>query len=139
MKLSKYYFIVLVLIAAASAQAQVAVIVNKSVSENSISSGKLNDIYSLRLKTWGSGKEIVPVTLKSDNEATHKFFGTFGKSLMEMKKLWMKLQLTGEGQPPAGLSSEEEVVSKVASTPGAIGFVSSDKVNGSVKVLLTIK
>jgi ABC-type phosphate transport system substrate-binding protein len=56
-----------------------------------------------------------------------------------MKKLWMKVQLTGEGQPPTGVGSEDEVLSKVASTPGAIGFVSSDKVNGSVKVLLTIK
>jgi ABC-type phosphate transport system substrate-binding protein len=139
MKLSKYYFIVLVLIAAASTQAQVAVIANKSVSESSISSGKLNDIYSLRAKTWGNGKEIVPVTLKSENESVKKFFSAFGKSLMEMKKLWMKLQLTGEGQPPASVGSEDEVVSKVASTPGAIGFVSSDKVNSSVKVLLTIK
>jgi ABC-type phosphate transport system substrate-binding protein len=139
MKLSKYYFIVLVLIAAASAQAQVVVIANKSVSESSISSGKLNDIYSLRTKTWSSGKEIVPVTLKSDNEITKKFFSAFGKSLMEMKKLWMKIQLTGEGQPPAGVGSEDDVISKVASTPGAIGFVSASKVNASVKVLLTIK
>ena len=139
MKLIKYYLMCLIIIAAASAQAQVAVIANKSVSESSISSGKLVDIYCLRAKTWGNGKEIVPVTIKSDNETTQKFFSALGKSSMEMKKLWMKLQLTGEGQPPAGVGSDDEVLSKVASTPGAIGFVSSDKVNSSVKVLLTIK
>jgi len=139
MKFYKYLIAAFIVFGAVAVQAQVAVIANKSVSEGSISSGKLGDIYSLRLKTWGNGKAIVAVTLKSDDETTQKFFGAFGKSLMEMKKLWMKLQLTGEGQPPAGVGSEDEVVSKVASTPGAIGFVNADKVNGSVKVLFTIK
>jgi ABC-type phosphate transport system substrate-binding protein len=139
MKLSNYYFVILILLAAASVQAQVVVIANKSVSESSISSGKLNDIYSLRLKTWSNGSTIVPVTLKSDNDDVQKFFGSIGKSNMEMKKLWMKIQLTGEGQPPVGVGSEDDVLSKVASTPGAIGFISADKVNSSVKVLFTIK
>jgi ABC-type phosphate transport system substrate-binding protein len=139
MKLFRYFIIAFVLFTALNVNAQVAVIANKSVSESSINTGKLGDIYSLRLKTWGSGSAIIPVTLKSDNEDVQKFFSAIGKSNMEMKKLWMKLQLTGEGQPPVGFGSEDEVLSKVASTPGAIGFISADKVNGSVKVLLTIK
>jgi ABC-type phosphate transport system substrate-binding protein len=58
---------------------------------------------------------------------------------MQIKKVWMKLQLTGEGQAPEGLGSDDEVVSKVASTPGAIGYVDAAKVNDNVKVLLEIK
>jgi ABC-type phosphate transport system substrate-binding protein len=118
--------------------AQVAVIANKSVSENAITTGKVGEIYTLKAKTWSDGKAIVPVTLKSDNAETQKFFGAFGKSFLEIKKLWMKLQLTGEGQPPEGFGSEEDIINKVASTAGAIGFVGADKVNNKVKVLLTI-
>lgn len=55
-----------------------------------------------------------------------------------MKKLWMKQQLTGEGIAPEALGSEDEVLNKVASTPGAIGFIDAKKVNDKVKVLLTI-
>ena len=139
MKLYKFLIAAIIFLAAVAAQAQVAVIANKSVSESSVSASKLADIYFLRAKSWGNGSAIVPVTLKSDNEDVQKFFSAMGKSSMEMKKLWMKLQLTGEGQPPVGVGSEDDVISKVASTPGAIGFVSADKVNGSVKVLLTIK
>jgi len=139
MKLYKYLIMAFMLLLAGQSYAQVAVIANKSVSESSVSTSKLTDIYFLRAKAWSNGSSIVPVTLKSDNEDVQKFFSSMGKSSMEMKKLWMKLQLTGEGQPPVGVGSEEEVLSKVASTPGAIGFVSADKVNGSVKVLLTIK
>jgi len=139
MKLYKFLIAAIILFAAVATQAQVAVIANKSVSESSVSMSKLTDIYFLRAKAWGNGSSIVPVTLKSDNETVQKLFSAMGKSSMEMKKLWMKLQLTGEGQPPVGVGSEEEVLSKVASTPGAIGFISADKVNGSIKVLLTIK
>jgi ABC-type phosphate transport system substrate-binding protein len=139
MKFYKYLIMVFMLLLASQSYAQVAVIANKSVSESSVSISKLTDIYCLRAKTWSNGKAIVPLTLKSDNETTQKFFGAVGKSSMEMKKLWMRIQLTGEGQPPESAGSEDDVVSKVASTPGAIGFVSADKVDSSVKVILSIK
>lgn len=138
MKLYKYLIAAFMLLMSSQAFAQVAVIANKSVGESSISSSKLTDIYSLRTKAWSNGNAIVPVTIKSDNGTVQKFFGSIGKSSMEMKKIWMKLQLTGEGQPPEAVNSEDDVLEKVASTPGAIGFVSADKVNSKVKVLLTI-
>lgn len=118
--------------------AQVAVIANKSVADSKITVSKAAEIYLLKSKTWSDGKGVVPFTLKTDNDASSKFFGAVGKSSMELKKVWMKLQLTGEGQAPEGLGSEDEILSKVASTPGAIGFVSASKVNDNVKVLLTI-
>ena len=123
---------------AANMSAQVAVIANKSVADSKIDVSKVTEIYLLKAKTWSDGKAIVPFTLKSDNDASNKFFDAIGKSSMEMKKVWMKLQLTGEGIAPEGLGSEDEVLNKVASTPGAIGFVSASKVNDKVKVLLTI-
>ncbi len=138
MKLNKIYMLLLTLLFTASSYSQVVVIANKSVPENSISINKLTDIYLLRAKTWSNGNAIVPFTIKSDNAEVDKFFSKLGKSYEDMKKLWLKMQLTGEGQPPAALDSDDDVVNKVASTPGAIGFVSAGKVNGNVKVLLKI-
>ncbi len=138
MKAYKFLFMALVLLAGAAAQAQVVIIVNKSVPEGSITASKLNDIYSLRQKTWSDGKPIVPLTLKSDNEVSEKFYGALGASSMEMKKVWMRDQLTGEGKPPESMGSTDEILEKVASTPGAIGFIEASKVNAKVKVLLTI-
>lgn len=138
MKTCRYLLVALALFASTVAQAQVAVIANKSVPEGSISISKLDDIYSLRQKTWSDGKAIVPLALKSDNEVTQKFYDALGSSSMEMKKLWMRAQLTGEGQPPEGMGSTDEILEKVESTPGAIGFVEASKVSGKVKVLLKI-
>ena len=139
MKIYKFYVLVLIMFFAGSVYTQVAVIANKSVPENSITSSKLEDIYTLRAKTWSDGKAIVPFTIKSETEIVDKFFSAIGKSNSEIKKIWMKIQLTGEGQAPEGLGSEDDVLNKVASTPGAIGFVDAKKVNGNVKVLLEIK
>lgn len=138
MKFFKYYIIAGLLFASINSYAQVAVIANKSVPEGSISASKINEIYSLKAKTWSNGTAITTFTLKADNDASKKFFGSLGKSSMEMKKMWMKLQLTGEGQPPVNCDSEEQVVDKVSSTTGGIGFVSADKVSDKVKVLMKI-
>jgi len=119
--------------------AQVAVIANKSISESSISTSQLTDIYLSKTKVWADGTKIIRFTLKSDDETSSKFFGAVGKSFADLKKLWMKLQLTGEGQAPEALGSDDEVLNKVASTAGAIGFVKAGKLNDKVKILLTIK
>ena len=138
MKVFKYYIIAILLFASMNAYAQVAVIANKSVADASISSSKVESVYMLKDKAWSDGKGVILFTLKSDNGTVEKFFSSFGKSSSDMKKMWMKAQLTGEGMAPEALGSEDEVVNKVASTPGAIGYVDAKKVNGNVKVLLTI-
>lgn len=138
MKIYKFFMAAFLFFIAVNLSAQVAVIANKSVPEGSISASKASDIYSLKTKTWSNGSAMVLHTLKTDNDASNKFFGAIGKSSMEMKKLWMKLQLTGEGQAPINCDSEDQVIDKVASSAGGIGFVSANKVNDKVKVLLTI-
>lgn len=138
MKAIKIIILITALFLAADSYAQVTVVANKSISENSLTVSKLTDIYFLRAKSWSNGQAIVPFTLKTDNQVTDKFFSAIGKSNTEMKKIWMKLQLTGEGQAPASLGSDEETLNKVASTPGSIGFVDSKNVNDKVKTLLTI-
>lgn len=133
-------FLLTVLLAASFgivSNAQTAVIANKSISENSINKSKLSDIYMSKTKTWGDGTKIIRFTHKTEN-LNEKIFEAVGKPIAEMKKLWMKIQLTGGGQAPEALGADEEMINKVSSTPGAIGYIDSKKVNDKVKVLLII-
>ena len=132
-------FIVLLIVSVISVKAQVVVIVNKSVPVSSITAAKLLDIYSMSTKDWGNGTKIVVIDKKSDDDAKSKFYGYMGKPVAEMKKIWMRVQLSGEGKAPEALGSDEDIVKKVASTPGAIGYVHADKATGDVKVIATIK
>jgi hypothetical protein len=51
----------------------------------------------------------------------------------------LKKQFSGEAKAPESLSSDDDVIKKVASTSGAIGYVKSSSVHGPVKVLQEIK
>ena len=117
-------------------QAQVSVITNKSVSET-INTSKLANIYSLTVTKWSDGSKIV--VLDNNSETKNNFYKELGKDQLSLKKEWMKKQLTGEAKAPESLGSDDDVINKVASTPGAIGFVKSSSVTGNVKVILELK
>lgn len=120
-----------------AAHAQVAVIVNKSVGAASLSAAQCGAIFSLDNKTWPNGDKVV--VFDSKNSTTKgKFFGFIGKTDGELKKIWMRVQLSGGGKAPESLGSDEEIVAKVASTPGAIGYVGASAAGGSVKVVTTV-
>jgi ABC-type phosphate transport system substrate-binding protein len=130
-------FVFVMLVACSTSYAQIAVIANKSVSE-SVAKGALANIYSLSMTKWASGTKIV-VYDNNDGSVRGKFYAFIGKDALSLKKEWLKKQLTGEAKAPETLSSDEEVIHKVASTPGAIGYVKSDNIPKTVKVLLEIK
>jgi ABC-type phosphate transport system substrate-binding protein len=127
---------IMVILVAFNSFAQVSVIANKSVSEN-ISVPKTASIFSIDITKWSNGAKITVFDNTSDVKSS--FYGGIGKDVLSLKKEWMKKQLTGEAKAPESLGSDSDVISKVASTPGAIGFVKSSSVSGSVNVILELK
>jgi ABC-type phosphate transport system substrate-binding protein len=116
---------------------QVVVIVNKSVKVSSLSSSAITSIYKLDKKAWDDGKKIVVFDSK-ESGTKEKFYSFIGQSQVEIKKIWMKSQLTGEGKAPESLANSDDIVSKVGSTPGAIGFADKSKITDNVKIVATI-
>ncbi len=123
--------------AASSALAQVAVIANKDVAVSSLDETTVKNLYNLVVNEVG-GAKVKLFDLTSDTPTKVKFFEMIGKPGAEMRKVWLKAKLTGNGTPPEGVATEDDVVAKVASTPGAIGYVSKDKAGAGVKVLMVV-
>ncbi|NIR48188.1 hypothetical protein GWO43_07010 [candidate division KSB1 bacterium] len=121
------------------ASSQVAVIAHKSVPMDTIKKSELLDFYIGDIKRWSNDKPVIVLDLKSQCEAKDLFYDYLGKSPSRMKSLWLKKMLSGEGDPPESLESEDEMLKKVASTSGAIGFVSKPKISNKVKTLLVIE
>lgn|SRR5690606_25371898 len=124
---------------ATEARAQVAVIAHPSVAATSASAAEVRALFTLSKKTWSDGAKVVVFDLKADGPVKSAFQKFIGASTTELRKEWMRLQLTGQGQPPEAMDSEEALLAKVAATPGAIGYVSAARVDGRVRVLATIK
>ena len=136
----KYIFLILFFlsICTASASAQVAVIANPSVPVDTITNTELLDFYSRDIRLWNNNKPVTVFDLKPKGEVKETFYAFIGKSTSRMKSIWMKKMLSGEGDPPVALDSEESMLKKVSSTPGAIGFVRLKSVTQGVKVLTII-
>ncbi|MFY8000512.1 MAG: substrate-binding domain-containing protein [Candidatus Kapaibacteriota bacterium] len=120
-------------------QAQVAVIAHKSTPIGAIDNDKLLDIFTLNTKNWSDGAKITLLEIKGDSPSKARFYAALGTSFQDMQRLWLKKQFAGKGLPPTALATEDEIIQKVASTPGAIAYVSADKAPKDVKILATFK
>ena len=133
------FFLLLLLAGASAARAQVAVVVHKSVPVDAIDARRLLDIYSLEEIKWKDGTRIVLFDLKGKHELKDQFYGFLGRRPTDMKRVWMRLILSGEGRSPTLLKSAEEVLDRIAETPGAIGYAPLAAVTDAVKVIATVE
>lgn len=117
---------------------QVAVIAHKDVPASELEKSQLLDFYIGDIKKWSDDTPVILFDLKTRTITRQKFYKFLGKTPSRMKSIWMKNMLSGEGEPPKTLDSEEEVMKHVAQTKGVIGFVDAKLVNDSVKRLMII-
>lgn len=121
-----------------TSHAQVAVIAHKGVPVDQADAETLEDIYLLEQNQWDDGSQIVRFDLNTENDTKTTFYGHLGQEVSDVKKVWLKMKLSGEGQPPEKVSPGQ-VVDEVSSTSAAIGYVSADAVTDAVKVIATIE
>jgi len=133
------YIILIILFVVNISNAQVAVIANKSIKVDKISKSELLDCYTGDMPKWDDGQKVYVFDIKPRAEIKDIFYKYLGKSSSRMKSIWMKRMLSGDGEPPPALESEEQMLIKVEKTKGAIGFISYDKVNSKIKVIAIIE
>ncbi len=121
--------------AAGAWAADIRVIANPALTVSGISADDLKSIFLATKTSLGISSHVEPVLLKSG--ATHEAFVRqyIGKTDAALETYYRSLVFTGKGSMPKALASEAEVVSYVANTRGAIGYVSAATNIGGVKVL----
>ena len=112
------------------------VVVNPNVNEQAISKNALRVIFGMRLQTWPDGMPIKVFVLPDDNPAHNDF----SKEILnvfpyQLRAAWDRLTFSGTGQAPIEVRTEEEMLTKIATTPGAIGYLRGAMVNDHVHVL----
>jgi ABC-type phosphate transport system substrate-binding protein len=115
---------------------EVAVVANKSVKASDVSADELRDIFTGDKTSLKDGTHAVPVTLKGG--AAHEAFlkKYVGKSDAAFRAAWRSLVFTGQGAMPKTFDTDAAALEYIASTPGAIGYVSAGAANHEgVKIL----
>lgn len=117
---------------------KVAVIVHSSTKTEAISPNQLLDIYTLNSQNWSDGKKIYITDFKGDSEIRTKFYSSMSINKNDIKRIWLRKQFSGSGTPPLTVTTNEEMIEKVLSKPGTIGYVPADQIPENTKVILTI-
>lgn len=123
-------------IAAVSLQAgEIKIIANPSVAASGISSDDLKRVFLVTKSSLSDGSHVEPVLEKGG--ATHEAFikEYLGKTDAALSTYYRSLVFTGKGTIPKTLASDAEVVSYVAKTKGAVGYVAAGTPVTGVKEL----
>lgn len=127
-------------IMAGSAQAQgFKVIVNASVTDRTISRAQLTRLFFKQDTKFPGGQPASPIDLVASSPAREAFSkAVLGRGVGPVKTFWQGQIFAGRASPPVEKSAESDIVAFVASTPGAVGYVSSGAVIGDGVKLLSI-
>lgn len=112
------------------------VVTHPGVKEKVLSKSSLRAIFGMRLHAWPDGTAI-RVFVMPDDAPLHAAFSKEKLNVFpyQLRSAWDRLVFSGTGQAPDTASSPEEMLAKVASTPGAIGYLPKSKIDGRVNVL----
>ena len=104
-------------------------VVNQSAHVNTLSKADLRNIYLGRRRTWGNGNSIVAFMRPPHTGAGLAFYrNVLGMTPGRFRYHWHGLQLSGQATIPRTLGSANDVVVAVASTPGAVAYMTQSEV-----------
>lgn len=122
-----------------SLAAETVVVHHRSQNSDDLSAGALLRIYAMKKKNWSDGTPITVYTLPK-NHATHQEFVTQYLKIQphQLNRLWHKLVFSGTGVKPEVVVSYDEMLEKVSSTPGAIGYIDDSEVTTDLTALVKV-
>ena len=123
-----------------TATAEVAVVSSPNFPADSLSLSQVKDIFLGKMTSLPEGTKITVIDHKDGDAVKDEFYDkVVGKTSSQLKAYWAKIIFTGEGFPPKAYSGDKAVKDHVMVTPGAIGYISAESVDKSVKVLFESK
>jgi ABC-type phosphate transport system substrate-binding protein len=111
-------------------------IANRDAGVESLTRNEARLFFTMRLKNWPNGT-LVKVFVLPDNNPLHIRFSNevLGLYPYQLRRVWDRQIFSGTGQAPTTVSSEQEMLERVATTPGAIGYADGPIDNSSIRVL----
>lgn len=132
MRLIGWFLLILFSLQAAA----VDVVVNRGVAGASLAQASARALFGLRLTKWPDGRPV-QVFVLPDGHPAHVALCKEQLNLFpyQLRQAWDRLVYSGLAQAPIEVASEEEMISRVATTPGALGYARKVKQNDPVKIL----
>lgn len=116
------------------------VVVNPNSGVTHLTREQVRNIFLGRAKFLRPGLVALPVEQLNPATSRARFYDALANlPLVQVRSYWARLYFTGQAQPPRQTESDEETLQVVAQNRGAIGFIPANKVDGRVRVVLTLE
>lgn len=123
----RYLLVVLLLAMSTTAGSQdvaVDVVVSPSLIKTKLDRDLLRAVFTMRVREWPDGSPVRVFVLPDDNPLSDRFYRErLGMYSYVLRRAWDRMVFTGTGFAPTVVRSEQEMLERVRSTPGAIGFM----------------
>jgi len=121
-----------------SSIADVVAVVSTTSPVTVLSKNQVVDIFLGRASRFPNGQPARPIDQAEGSAVRDEFYAKVaGKAAPQVKAHWAKIIFTGRGHPPEEAPNSVEVKKLIVKNPNAIGYIESNLVDGSVRVLLS--
>ena len=127
------------LLASTMASAQemtLAVVAHADVTTQRLTRDTTRAIFAMRQRTWPDG-QAVRVFVLDNNHPVH---ARFAKELLavyphQLQLAWDRMVFSGTGQAPNRVQDQQEMLERIATTPGALGYLEREYLDDRVQVI----
>lgn len=129
----------LMLLASTMASAQemaLAVVAHPDVTTQHLTRDTTRAIFAMRQRTWPDG-QAVRVFVLENNHPVHARFAKEQLAVYphQLQLAWDRMVFSGTGQAPNRVQDQQEMLERIATTPGALGYLEREYLDDRVQVI----
>jgi hypothetical protein len=111
-------------------------IVNPGEATHPFERKTLRAAFGMTLQSWPDGQPLTIFVFRDENPLHQQFCRTvLGVLPYSLRRNWDRLLFSGGGQAPIVVNNVHEMLQRVATTPGAIGYLNKESVDESVSII----
>lgn len=114
------------------------IVAHTPMEPREITEARVRAYYNLRAIHWPDGERVIVTTLPRTSSEFYAFASALGSSPERLHREWKYRIFTGAATGPREMSSFDEMISFIATTPGAIGFIPRSRTDGIPNAVIVL-
>ncbi|MBB3332282.1 ABC-type phosphate transport system substrate-binding protein [Halomonas campaniensis] len=117
-------------------ESPVLLVAHADVNTRQLTRDTTRAIFAMRQRTWPDGQAVRVFVLAND----HPLHSRFAKERLavfphQLQLAWDRMVFSGTGQAPTRVFTQVEMRERIASTPGALGYLEREYLDDRVQVI----
>ena len=117
-------------------QLAIVMVANQDVRTTSLNQDTARAMFAMRQRTWPNGQALRVFVLPNDHPV-HDRFAKQSLSVYphQLQLSWDRVVFSGTGQAPTQVMSQSEMLERIATTPGSLGYIDREHLDDRVHVI----